>query len=57
MSETHTGVAFSPDNIVRRQCCSCHGMAAELVELMRLDPFEYRLRAPCHLLIASRRTA
>jgi AraC family transcriptional regulator len=30
-------------------------MSAEIVQLTRLEPFEYRLRAPCHLLIASHR--
>lgn len=50
-----TGVVFSPESIVRRQPCSWRGIAAEIVQLARLEPFEYRLRAPCHLLIASHR--
>ena len=55
MIEAHTGVAVSPEGIVRRQFCSWRGISAEVVELSRLEPFEYRLRAPYHLLIASHR--
>jgi AraC family transcriptional regulator len=55
MIETPTGVAFSPESIVKRQSSSWRGMSAEIVQLARLEPFEYRLRAPCHLLIASHR--
>jgi AraC family transcriptional regulator len=55
MIETHHGVAFSPESIVRRQSSSWRGMRADIVQLARLEPFEYRLRAPCHLLIASHR--
>jgi AraC family transcriptional regulator len=55
MIETETGVIFSPESLVRRQPAACPGMAAEIVQLSRLEPFEYRLRAPHHLLIASHR--
>jgi AraC family transcriptional regulator len=55
MIETPTGVVFSPESIVKRQSSSWRGLAAEIVQLSRLEPFEYRLRAPCHLLIASHR--
>jgi AraC family transcriptional regulator len=55
MIETPIGVAFSPERIVRRQPLTWRGMSAEIVQLSRLEPFEYRLRAPCHLLIASHR--
>ena len=55
MIETPPGVVFSPESIVKRQSHSWRGMAAETVQLSRLEPFEYRLRAPCHLLIASHR--
>jgi AraC family transcriptional regulator len=54
MIET-TGVVFSPESIVRRQFSSWRGIAVETVQLTRLQPFEYRMRAPCHLLIASHR--
>jgi AraC family transcriptional regulator len=50
-----TGVMFSPESLVRRQAAKWHGMSAEIVQLSRLEPFEYRLRAPHHLLIASHR--
>jgi AraC family transcriptional regulator len=53
MIETYHGVAFSPESIVRRQSSAWRGMRADIVQLARLEPFEYRLRAPCHLLIAS----
>jgi AraC family transcriptional regulator len=55
MIETHPGVVFSPESIVRRQSFFSRGLSSEIVELSRLEPFEYRLRAPCHLLIASHR--
>jgi AraC family transcriptional regulator len=55
MIETLNGVSFSPESIVKRQSSSWCGMTAEIVQLLRLDRFEYRLRAPCHLLIASHR--
>jgi AraC family transcriptional regulator len=55
MIETPNGVAFSPESIVKRQSSSWRGMNVDIVQLVRLEPFEYRLRAPCHLLIASHR--
>jgi AraC family transcriptional regulator len=55
MIETSNGVVFSPESIVKRQSSSWRGMSADIVQLARLEPFEYRLRAPCHLLIASHR--
>jgi AraC family transcriptional regulator len=54
MIET-TGVVFSPESIVNRQPLSWRGLDAEIVQLSRLEPFEYRLRGPRHLLIAARR--
>jgi AraC family transcriptional regulator len=55
MIEPPTGVVFSPESIVRRQSSSWRGLSAEIVQLSRLEPFEYRLRTPRHLLIASHR--
>jgi AraC family transcriptional regulator len=55
MIEASGGVPFSPESIVRRRSSSWRGMTAELVQLSRLEPFEYQLHAPCHLLIASYR--
>ena len=54
MIET-TGVVFSPESIVHRQPSSWRGLDAEVVQLSRLEPFEYRLCGPRHLLIASHR--
>src|SRR5271154_723873 len=55
MIETANGVVFSPESVVRRQSLSWRGMRGDIVQLVRLEPFEYRLRAPCHLLIAAHR--
>lgn len=55
MIETRTGVVFSPDNLVKRRISSWRGISTDTVELLRLEPFEYRLRAPCHLLSAPHR--
>jgi AraC family transcriptional regulator len=55
MIETETGVIFSPDSLMRRQPAAWRGMSAEIVQLSRLEPFEYRMRAPHHLLIATHR--
>lgn len=52
MTETPV-VAFSPEGIIKRQFSSLSGIAAETVQLSRLEPFEYRLLAPWHLLIVS----
>jgi AraC family transcriptional regulator len=52
MAGTTAGIAFSPDSIVRRQSASWRGIAAEIVQVTRREPFEYRLCAPFHLLIA-----
>ena len=54
MIET-TGVVFSPKSIVLREPSSWHGFEMEIVQLSRLEPFEYRLRGPRHLLIAAHR--
>jgi AraC family transcriptional regulator len=55
MIETETGVFFSPERLVRRQPVLWRGMSAEIVQLSRLEPFEYRRRGPHHLLIATHR--
>jgi AraC family transcriptional regulator len=55
MIETANSVVFSPESVVRRQSLSWRGMRADIVQLARLEPFEYRVRAPCHLLIAAHR--
>jgi len=49
MIEPPSTVIFSPERIVRRPSSSWRGLSAEIVQLSRLKPFEYQLRAPCHL--------
>jgi AraC family transcriptional regulator len=51
--ETISEVAFSPAEIVRRRFETWPGLKVETVEVMRRTSFEYRFRAPCHLLIAA----
>lgn len=48
-------VRFAPTGIVRRQAAQWRGLQAETVQVINHQPFEYRFRAPCHLLIASER--
>ena len=51
--ENRSMVDFSPSEIVRRRSVAWSGLIVETVEIMRHKPFEYRFRAPCHLLIAA----
>jgi AraC family transcriptional regulator len=51
--ETPSIVDISPSEIVKRRSSAWSGMIVETVEIMRHKPFEYRFRAPCHLLIAA----
>ena len=46
-------VDISPSEIVRRRSAAWSGLHGETVQVMRHTPFEYRFRAPCHLLIAA----
>jgi AraC family transcriptional regulator len=46
-------VAYTPSEIVSRQSVTGLGVIVEAVNLAQLTPFEYRFRAPCHLLIAA----
>jgi AraC family transcriptional regulator len=46
-------IVDSPSEIVRRHCAAWPGLLVETVEVLRYKPFEYRFRAPCHLLIAA----
>jgi AraC family transcriptional regulator len=48
-----TIVDFSPSKIVRRRSAAWSGLQVETVQVMQHAPFEYRFRAPCHLLIAA----
>jgi AraC family transcriptional regulator len=51
--ETRSIVDFSPSEIVRRHSAAWSGLHVETVQVVRHTPFEYGLRAPCHLLIAA----
>lgn len=51
--ESGSIVAFSPSETVRREFGSWPGVRVETVQALKLSPFEYRFRAPCHLLIAA----
>lgn len=46
-------VHYSPSEIVRRHSVAWSGLRVETVEITRHKLFEYRFRAPCHLLIAA----
>lgn len=52
-----TKVQFSPPDIARRRGAAWGGIRAETVEVTRRDPFDYKFRAPQHLLIMSERAA
>jgi AraC family transcriptional regulator len=51
--EPRSVVAITPPEIVRRRSTAWSGLHVETVRIMRNTPFEYRFRAPCHLLIAA----
>jgi AraC family transcriptional regulator len=51
--ETGSVVAYSPTEIVGRHCETWPGFKVETVQVKRPTSFEYRFRAPCHLLIAA----
>jgi AraC family transcriptional regulator len=49
------GITFSPPDIVRRRRAAWDGIKADNVEVTRLDRFEYGVKSPYHVLIASER--
>ena len=49
------GITFSPPDIVRRRRAVWDGIKADNVEITRLDRFEYGVKSPYHVLIASER--
>ncbi len=49
------GVTFSPPDIVRRRRAAWDGIKADTIEVTRLDRFEYGVKSPYHVLIASER--
>jgi AraC family transcriptional regulator len=50
-----TGVRFSPADMVRRRMATWGGIQGDTVEITRLDRFEYGVKSPFHILIASER--
>ncbi len=49
------GVAFSPPDAVRRRRTTWGGIHGDVIELTRLDRFEYGVKSPYHVLIAAER--
>jgi AraC family transcriptional regulator len=52
-AKARSTVDYSPSEIVRRRSAAWSGLRVETVQVMSHKPFEYRFRAPCHLLIAA----
>jgi len=53
--EPSIGVRFSPPDMVRRRRATWEGIHGDTVEMTRLDRFEYGVKSPFHILIASER--
>jgi AraC family transcriptional regulator len=53
--DTSAGITFSPPDIVRRRRAAWDGIKADTIEITRLDRFEYGVKSPYHVLIASER--
>src|ERR1700745_2439499 len=45
-------IDFLPNEIVRHQPAAWRGIQAKTVQVISLEPFEYRFKQQCHLLIA-----
>jgi AraC family transcriptional regulator len=56
-SAAATDVQICPADIVRRHKAAWNGVRADTIELTRREPFEYRFRAPQHLLIMTERAS
>jgi AraC family transcriptional regulator len=50
-----TGVEFSPPDLVRRRLATWAGLQGDTIEITRLERFEYGVKSPFHVLIASER--
>ena len=48
-------MSISPPEVVRRRIVSWTGIKSDTIQLIRREQFEYRYKAPCHLLIMSER--
>jgi AraC family transcriptional regulator len=49
------GVRISPVDVVRRRIVCWTGIKSDTIQLIRREQFEYRYKAPCHLLIMPER--
>jgi AraC family transcriptional regulator len=49
------GVRISPVDVVRRRIVCWTGIKIDSIQIIRHEQFEYRYKAPCHLLIMSER--
>ncbi len=50
-------VQFTPSDIAHREVTRWNGIKADTVEIVRREPYEYRLQGSCHLLIMAERGA
>ncbi len=48
-------VQFTPSDIAQRDVTHWTGIDAERIELVRREPYEYRLKSSCHLLVMAER--
>ena len=49
------GVDVSPPDVVRRYTAGGVGIRSDTIQVIRREPYEYRYKGPCHLLIMSER--
>jgi AraC family transcriptional regulator len=52
-----SAVDFFPVEIVKRQTAQWRGLQAQTLQIIRHEPFEYRFKEQCHLLIATEQSA
>jgi AraC family transcriptional regulator len=52
---TSSRVEISRSDVVRRHVASWSGIKADSIQVIRREPYEYRYKAPCHMLIMSER--
>ena len=51
--EACTTIDYSPFEVVRRRSATWTGLNVETAQITEHKPYEYRFRAPCHLLVAA----
>jgi AraC family transcriptional regulator len=52
---TSDRVEISRSDVVRRHTATWSGIKSETIQVIRREPYEYRYKGPCHLLIMSER--